>query len=399
MILSVTFSRPAKNCEEILGRKYERVRMWKSADSGLKVKNGYEADFFTSTQSFRRNLTEAEFLDFVEKHSGTTFRTAVQRTEDEEITVLSNRHGEIKTLRKKLRDAPVPGSFRKEKNYILKEGTPHPFLVELGVMSREGKVIAAKYDKFRQINRFLEYIRDVLPDLTRGETFTEERPLRVVDFGCGKSYLTFAIHYYLHVLEKIPVEITGLDLKDDVIQKCSSLSEKLGCDGLRFYTGNASDFSSDKSPDMIVTLHACDTATDFALSHAVRCNARVILSVPCCQHEINLQLEKNGAVDVQNPFASLSRYGLIRERLAALATDAIRAEILEQSGYSVQVLEFIDMEHTPKNLLIRAVKKSAQNEKSLGDKSKAEEASRQRTENLLRNLNVSQTLVKLIVDN
>lgn len=398
MILSVTFSRPVKNCSDILGRHYERVRMWKASDSGLKVKAGYEADFFTSTQSFRKNLSEDEALDFIKKHSGTTFRTAVQRTEDEEITVLSNRHGEIRTLRKKLRDAPLPGSFRKEKNYILKEGTPHPFLVELGVMSREGKVIAAKYDKFRQINRFLEFIRDVLPDLTRDVAFTDERPLRIVDFGCGKSYLTFALHYYLHDLEKIPVEILGLDLKEDVIKKCASLSEKLGCAGLHFQNGNASDFSSDENPDMIVTLHACDTATDFALSHAVRCNARVILSVPCCQHEINLQLEKNGRFPDENPFASLSRFGLIRERFSALATDVIRAEILEQSGYSVQVLEFIDMEHTPKNLLIRAVKKSAQNEKSLGDKIRVEEESRKRVERLLSNLGVEQTLFRLQVE-
>ena len=403
MILSVTFSRPVKNCSDILGRRYERVRMWKASDSGLKVKAGYEADFFTSTQSFRKNLSEDEALDFIKKHSGTTFRTAVQRTEDEEITVLSNRHGEIRTLRKKIRNpVAASGRFSKEKNYIIQEGNPVPFLVELGVMSKEGKVIAAKYDKFRQINRFLEYIRDVLPDLKKlcagqngSEAFSKERPLRIVDFGCGKSYLTFALYYYLLDCEKIPVEITGLDLKEDVIKNCASLAEKLGCTGLHFYIGNASDFSKEENPDMIVTLHACDTATDFALNHALRCSSKVILSVPCCQHEINLQIEKNGKSSNENPFASFTRYGLIRERFSALATDAIRAEILEQAGYSVQLLEFIDMEHTPKNLLIRAVKKSCGNSKSISDKIRVEEESRKRVENLLSNLGVEQTLSNL----
>ena len=237
---------------------------------------------------------------------------------------------------------------------MLEEGKPVEFLVDLGVMTREGKIVRTRYDKFRQINRFLEFIEDILPNLDPGRETT------IIDFGCGKSYLTFAMYHYLHCLKGYPVQIIGLDLKKDVITRCNLLAEQYGYEKLRFYHGDIASYEGVDHVDMVVTLHACDTATDYALAKAVRWGARVILSVPCCQHELNRQMKNEQMKPV-------FQYGLIKERMAALYTDALRAQLLEGQGYRTQILEFIDMEHTPKNILIRAVwdGRKKQNEKEL----------------------------------
>lgn len=225
----------------------------------------------------------------------------------------------------------------------MEEGRPVPFLVDLGVMTGEGKIVSSRYDKFRQINRFLEFIQDILPQLSKDKENT------IIDFGCGKSYLTFAMYHYLHILKGYPVKIIGLDLKEEVISRCNALKEKYGFSHLTFCHGDIASYGGVSQVDMVVTLHACDTATDYALAKAVGWGAKVILSVPCCQHEWNGQMENR----LMEP---ILKYGLLKERLAALYTDGIRAELLEHMGYRAQVLEFIDMEHTPKNILIRAVK-------------------------------------------
>lgn len=306
---------------------------------------------------------------------------------------MANKKGEIKVFRKATKnfstEQKFSNNFNRIKNYILQEGNPVPFLIELGVMTKDGKVVAQKYDKFRQINRFLEFINDIIESIEKlnGASYTQENPLRIVDFGSGKSYLTFAVYYFLTELKKIPAYITGLDLKEDVIKNCDSLAKKFGCKNLEFKIGNIADYSSEKNPDIIITLHACDTATDFALDYAVKHNAKAILSVPCCQHEINSQLEKQ-KIKSESPFASIERFGILRERFAAIATDAIRAELLEQCGYTVQVLEFIDMSHTPKNILIRAVKKQSDNFKN--------KESKIRIKSLLDELYCNQTLEKLL---
>jgi SAM-dependent methyltransferase len=235
-------------------------------------------------------------------------------------------------------------SHNKSKNYILTEGIPLPFLIDLGVMTKDGMIVKAKSDKFKQINRFLEFIEDILPYLER------ERELTILDFGCGKSYLTFAMYYYLKILKGYHINVIGLDLKTDVILQCNLLSEKYGYDKLHFLEGDIATYTGSSSVDMVVTLHACDTATDHALYKAVSWGAQVILSVPCCQHELNRQVQ----CDTLKP---VLKYGIVKERMAALITDALRAELLETKGYRVQLLEFIDMEHTPKNILIRAVKR------------------------------------------
>src|SRR5574344_2320357 len=266
MILSVTFSKPSKDCEKLLGKPYIRVRFWRSKNASAPCNDAvcasnvkpaesdvlrYEAEFFTEKQSFKKSSTLSDVEAFIKQHSGTTFKCCVVRTDTEEITTLANRHGEVKELRKPLKDVNFNPADHTKK-YILSEGIPVPFLVKLGVMTDEGKVIAAKYDKFRQITRVLEFIRDVIPEVTKlvaaegAPVFTKERPLRIADFGCGKSSLTFAVYYYLTELEKIPVEITGLDVKEDVIAECEDLARRSHYDNLHFFIGNIADYADNK---------------------------------------------------------------------------------------------------------------------------------------------------------
>jgi len=352
MILSITFSKPCSNITEILGKDYEKIKVKIENSSG---KTGYFMEMFTQKQVFHKHLTVEELEAFIKEHAGTTFRNCVERTDTEEITILGNKKGKITRISKKI-DAPASVQTAPEKNYIIKEGVPVPFLVVLGVMTAEGKVVASRYSKFRQINRFLEFVNDVLPYVVN-----EGQPVRVADFGCGKSYLTFAVHYFLTEIKKIPCQIEGLDLKKDVIDFCNQTAGKLGLENLNFRVGNISDYSGAADPDIVMTLHACDTATDFALQYAVGRNAKAILSVPCCQHQINKQITNNRKGKIKQPDSPLEpilKHGLLREKFSSLLTDALRAEWLEQQGYKVQLLEFIDEEHTPKNILIRAVKKS-----------------------------------------
>lgn len=238
-----------------------------------------------------------------------------------------------------------PATHDRSKAYLIPEGVPCPFLAEIGVMTPAGQVRRAMYHKFRQINRFLELVEDVVPALP------EDREVRVVDFGCGKSYLTFALHHLLTVIHKRSVRITGLDRQPEVIRTCAALAKKLDCAGLQFREGDISGYAASEKIDLAVSLHACDTATDAALAQAVRWECAVILAVPCCQHEFAPRIHVEG-------FEPLTRHGILQERFAALATDAVRGALLEIHGYATQVVEFIDMEHTPKNLLIRAVRRN-----------------------------------------
>ena len=364
MILSVTLSKPVNNIEETLGKPYTKIkiRAVNTADGA-----SYAAEMFTKTQVFHKKFSETELEDFLAANAGVTFKNCVKRTESEEITLLTNKKGKITELKKKL-DTSIKTAAplkvlpqAKKKNYLLPEGTPVPFLVLLGIMNDEGKVISSRYDKFRQINRFLEFIDDILPEFADKTAAGE--PIRIADFGCGKSYLTFAVHYFLTEVRHLPCEIEGLDLKEEVINYCNDMAKKLNLKNLIFHTGNIADYSGKQNPDIVITLHACDTATDYALKYAVERGARAILSVPCCQHQVNTQLQNRGKAggatgQVPSEFETLLKWGIIREKFSSLVTDALRGEWLEQQGYKVQMLEFIDMEHTPKNILIRAIKKN-----------------------------------------
>ena len=315
----------------------------------------FQLENFRGNQVFHRNLAKEEAEQAV-LEAMADFRQLSIKTRRFEAEAMVSKKGKVTVKRRETvpgQAGNVPDPLRmahnRKKKYILEEGKPVPFLVDLGVQTADGRTVKSRYDKFRQINRFLEFIADVMPILPK------DRCVRIIDFGCGKSYLTFAMYYYLHELNGLDIRVTGLDLKEDVIRRCSALAEKYGYRKLDFRQGDIADFEGEDRVDMVVTLHACDTATDYALYKAVKWNASAILSVPCCQHEVNRQI-RNETLE------PMLKYGLVRERLSALVTDSVRACLLEEQGYDTQILEFIDMEHTPKNILIRAVKREKRRE-------------------------------------
>lgn len=337
----------------------------------------FQAEELTEKQAFHRNLTREEGVSYLLGLMESGFKQAEVESSRGQARVLVGKKGtvtiKVKKNQQKMVAAPNVASHNRQKRYILEEGKPVAFLEDLGVMTADGKVVRSRYDKFRQINRFLEFIEDILPRLDKS------RENVIIDFGCGKSYLTFAMYYYLHELKGYEVRIIGLDLKQDVIDHCNRLSVAYGFDKLKFYHGDIASYDGVDHVDMVVTLHACDTATDYALEKAVKWDASVILSVPCCQHELNKQMDN----ELLRP---VLQYGLIKERMAALYTDALRAEILENRGYRTQILEFIDMEHTPKNILIRAVKQGGPKD------------NRKEIENILQFLGTEQTLAGLLLE-
>ena len=317
----------------------------------------YQIEEYRGTQVFHTNCTEEEVIARLQSWmENGEFRQAELLSVFRQRTVLIGKKGTATVKCKKRQDSSavlMPREHNRKKQYLLEEGVPVPFLVDLGVMTKEGTVVKAKYDKFRQINRFLEFVEDILPALPKN------RELTILDFGCGKSYLTFALYHYLCTLKGYEVRIVGLDLKKDVIARCNRLAKEYGYTKLEFLCGDIADYTGMNAVDMVVTLHACDTATDYALYKAIRWGAAVVLSVPCCQHEWNRQME----CESLTPFV---KYGIVKERMSALMTDAFRANVMEACGYKTQLLEFIDMEHTPKNILLRAVKKETIKQEELG---------------------------------
>ena len=337
----------------------------------------YQCEEHRNNQVFHHNLNEEEAAGYIE-NAMQEFKQMQMETRKFRYQVLVSKKGKM-TIQRRLqtgRFKEIDLSHNRKKHYILEEGKAVPFLQDLGVMTKEGEIVRTKFDKFRQINRFLEFIEDVLPELPK------DREVTILDFGCGKSYLTFAMYYYLRELEGFDVNIIGLDLKEDVIRHCSELARSYGYEKLHFYQGDIAGYEGVSSVDMVVTLHACDTATDFALAKAVEWGAQVILSVPCCQHEVNKQIRN----ELLEP---VLHYGILKERMSALITDAVRANLLESKGYETQILEFIDMEHTPKNLLIRAVKK--------GKTAQAENTAKTtRLDEMIKELNIHPTLEQLL---
>lgn len=358
--------------ENCIDEKLEQVVLSNSRDKEkiIKVKirpvliQGevlFQETTYIGNQVFHKNTDREQAIRDMIQYLQEDFRQGEIRTEEMQGTVLVSKKGKI-TVNTKKRKECGDGSCRiqdhnRTKKYILEEGKPVDFLIGLGVQTAEGKIVRSKYDKFRQINRYLEFVEDVYGYLPA------DRTVRIIDFGCGKSYLTFALYYYLHELKKRDVRITGLDLKKDVIDHCNQLARKYGYENLKFETGNISTYEGEEKADMVVSLHACNTATDFALEKAIRWGAGVILAVPCCQHELNEQIQ-------YPPLEPAFRYGIIRERMAALLTDAIRADLLEEQGYDTQIMEFIDIENTPKNLLIRAVRRKNPKDAGTAEKEK-----------------------------
>lgn len=317
---------------------YHKAKIQKIISSNQAL---YQISLFTEKQVFHKNYDEADIHSAIEELFSQYFTNLEIFTSDYIYGYrLTSKNKLLTNKRKNSEKLIVVAEHNKEKKYILPEGMPILPLVDLGVMTAEGRIVKAKYDKYRQINRFLEIIDDSIKN---------ESKLKIIDFGCGKSYLTFILYYYLVEIKNMECDIIGLDLKDDVIDTCNQIAEKYGYQKhLRFIKGDISAFRSLENPDMILTLHACDTATDYALYHAIQMKCRYIFSVPCCQHELNSQLDSSY-------FHVINKFGILKERFSAILTDAIRANILQYFGYKTQVMEFVDLENSPKNLLIRAV--------------------------------------------
>lgn len=340
----------------------------------LKNEIEYQVSEFVGRKVLHSNHSAADVKKKIIDYMTEDFKQAQINMTDAAATILSSKSKTLTCKYKKAGQLKVQRdlSHNRTKKYIIQEGKPVAFMIDLGVMGQDGKIIKTRYDKFRQINRFLEYIEDILPKLDK------QRELTIIDFGCGKSYLTFAMYYYLKELKGYNIRIIGLDLKADVIEHCNELRTRYGYDKLDFYVGDIATYKDVDKVDMVVTLHACDIATDYALAKAVKWGAEVILSVPCCQHEANRTIKS----DILSP---VMEYGILKERMAAIVTDAARAKLLTANGYDTQILEFIDMEHTPKNLLIRAVKGG-----------KEDISAREKTKDMLEALNLELTIDKLI---
>ncbi|MDY6228929.1 MAG: SAM-dependent methyltransferase [Clostridium sp.] len=308
-----------------------------------KGKKYYQIEKFTDKQVFHENIEfnnlEKELIKLVNNN----YKQLSAWSNDKTFDLKISKKGKVFLGKKKSDNKNISNkSHNKEKNYILKEGMIIEPLIDLGVFTKEGKVINSKYDKYKQINRFIEIIDDEIKK-------KDYKELTILDFGCGKSYLTFVLYYYFVEIKNINVKMIGLDLKEDVIKKCNEIAKRYKYDNLHFELGDINGYKYENNVDMVITLHACDTATDYALYNAIKWNAKMIFSVPCCQHEFNSQIEPE-------TLSIFSKYGIIQERVSALMTDAVRGNLLEAVGYKTQLLEFIDIAHSPKNILIRASK-------------------------------------------
>lgn len=350
-----------------------------------RKKDCFQAAKYTEKQVFHDNIKPKGMTAYLlETVKDTYLQVNAWDLEKEHILLLSKKGKLTYKTRKLQQESKMTSVFKdnpehnRRKNYILEEGVVIPPLVDMGVFTKDGKVVKSMYDKFRQINRFIEMIDDGVRDYKKEE-------IHVIDFGCGKSYLTFIMYYYFTEIRHMKVQMLGLDLKEDVIRKCNETAEKYGYENLHFEMGDINGFQAPFDVDMVVTLHACDTATDFALYNAVLWNAKMIFSVPCCQHELNKQMETDD-------LSLLTRYGIVKERFAALTTDAIRANLLECCGYRTQLLEFIDFAHTPKNLLIRAVKRPVM-------PSSAKKKYRDEVESMIEEFHLKPTLYTLLQKN
>lgn len=362
LVYKITLSNPHKDSIYIKG---------KGTRISIKEREYIQFELFTKTQAFHKNILINEVEEFLKDLFESDFYQLSIETNDYIYNFKLTSKGHLLSNKKRVQNQFVTLSNNKKKEYLIEEGMIVEPLIDLGVMTKEGKVVKQYYDKFKQINRFLSILEDTLKDFDKNE-------INIIDFGCGKSYLTFIVYYYLTFVKKVNANIIGLDLKSDVIKKCNEIRDKYNYSSLNFEIGDISLYKPKNNVDMIITLHACDTATDYALYHAIKLNCKYILSVPCCQHEINLQLNKS-------KFTLINKYGLVKDRFAAILTDSIRCNLLEYSGYTVQMIEFIDFAQTPKNILIKAIKNNKENLESL-----------KLVEDTLEEYNIHQTLYDLL---
>lgn len=352
--------------------EYKKINIQKKENKG---KDYYQIEKFTDKQVFHENIDIEEANISVLNLMENNFKQLTAWSKEVTYDIKISKKGKIHLSKKRSNNVVVEKmSHDKEKNYILKEGMIIEPLIDLGVFSKEGKIINSKYDKYKQINRFIEIIDDEVKK-------KDYKELTIIDFGCGKSYLTFVLYYYFVYIKHIKVKMIGLDLKEDVIKKCNEIASSYNYTDLHFELGDINGFKYTNEVDMVITLHACDTATDYALYNAIKWNAKMIFSVPCCQHELNSQMHTEN-------LSILTRYGIVKERVAALMTDSIRANLLEAVGYKTQLLEFIDIAHSPKNILIRSTKSKVSQEKR--------ESALLEVKSLIKEFNFEPTLLKLL---
>ncbi len=335
----------------------------------------YQLEKFTDKQVFHENIKFENISDKIYECLNENYKQLSAWSCNFTYDMKISKKGKIFLGKKKCDNSKnINKGHNKEKNYILKEGMIIEPLIDLGVFTKEGKIVNSKYDKYKQINRFIEIIDDEI----RKNNYND---LTILDFGCGKSYLTFVLYYYFVKIKNINVKMIGLDLKEDVIKKCNEIAQKYNYENLHFELGDINGFKYNNRVDMVITLHACDTATDYALYNAVKSNSNMIFSVPCCQHEFNSQIKTND-------LSILTKYGIVQERISALMTDSVRANLLECAGYKTQLLEFIDISHSPKNILIRASKSNISKEKR--------EKSFEEVNSLIKTFNFNPTLYNLL---
>ncbi|WP_042276578.1 class I SAM-dependent methyltransferase [[Clostridium] dakarense] len=337
----------------VISNKMNKDVEYNKITFGLKESNKgtyYQIEKYTDKQVFHENIDKNDLKNKVLEYILSNYKNLAAWSNDNTFDLKISKKGKVFLSKKKSDNVKIVNKgHNKEKNYILKEGMIIQPLIDLGVFTKEGKVVNSKYDKYKQINRFVEIIDDEIKK-------NDYKDLTILDFGCGKSYLTFVLYYYFVEIKKINVKMIGLDLKADVIKKCNDIAKRYNYENLHFEIGDVNGFKYNNKVDMVITLHACDTATDYALYNAIKWNSKMIFSVPCCQHEFNHQM-KAKSLDI------LTKYGIVQERVAALMTDAARANLLESVGYKTQLLEFIDIAHSPKNILIRASKSNISKDK------------------------------------
>ena len=362
----------------VISNKVKKDEKYNKIAINLKENNKnkfYQIEKFTDKQVFHENIKINEISDKVSELIFGNYKQMTAWSNNEIFDLKISKKGKIFLGKKKNDNSKIVAKgHNKEKNYILKEGMIIEPLIDLGVFTKEGKVVNSKYDKYKQINRFIEIIDDEIKK-------NDYKDLTILDFGCGKSYLTFVLYYYFVKIKNINVKMIGLDLKEDVIKKCNDVAKRYNYENLHFELGDINGFKYNNKVDMVITLHACDTATDYALYNAIKWNSKMIFSVPCCQHEFNSQMKAN-------ELSILTKYGIVQERVAALMTDSVRANLLECVGYKTQLLEFIDIAHSPKNILIRASKNNISKEKK--------EKSLNEVNNLIRTFNFNPTLYNLL---
>ena len=362
----------------VISNKVKKDEKYNKIAINLKENNKnkfYQIEKFTDKQVFHENIKINEISDKVSELIFGNYKQMTAWSNNEIFDLKISKKGKIFLGKKKNDNSKIVAKgHNKEKNYILKEGMIIEPLIDLGVFTKEGKVVNSKYDKYKQINRFIEIIDDEIKK-------NDYKELTILDFGCGKSYLTFVLYYYFVKIKNINVKMIGLDLKEDVIKKCNDIAKRYNYENLHFELGDINGFKYNNKVDMVITLHACDTATDYALYNAIKWNSKMIFSVPCCQHEFNSQMKAN-------ELSILTKYGIVQERVAALMTDIVRANLLECVGYKTQLLEFIDIAHSPKNILIRASKNNISKEKK--------EKSLNEVNNLIRTFNFNPTLYNLL---